>query len=204
MRITWYGHSCFKIEAAEGSLILDPYSDGAVPGLKPLRVSADAVVCSHSHQDHNGVKNVALTGHPCTLSISHIDCFHDDALGALRGPNRIHIISGEGLKIAHLGDLGHALSDGQARELMGLDALLIPVGGYYTINAKAAEALLENLLPRVVLPMHFRKGRTGYPVIAGLDKFLALRTDVRVYDTNTLELTKDTPAQTAVLALQNV
>ena len=204
MRITWYGHSCFKIEAAEGSLILDPYSDGAVPGLKPLRISADAVVCSHEHQDHNGVKNVTLTGRPCGLSISRIDCFHDDALGALRGPNRIHIISGEGLKIAHLGDLGHTLTDEQTRKLTGLDALFIPVGGYYTIDAKTAETLLEALRPRVVFPMHFRKGQTGYPVIAGLDKFLALRTDVHIHDTNTLELTKDTPAQTAVLTFQNV
>ena len=204
MRITWYGHSCFKIDAVEGSLILDPYSDGSVPGLEPLRASADAVYCSHGHQDHNGVENVTLTKHRCDLQVTYIDCFHDDRDGKLRGPNRIHIISGEGLKIAHLCDLGHRLTDEQARELTGLDALFIPVGGYFTIDAKTAEALLEILRPRVVFPMHYRKGRTGYPAIAGLDKFLALRTDVHAYDTNTLALTKDTPAQTAVLTFKSV
>ena len=204
MLLTWYGHSCFQLESAEGSLVLDPYADGAVPGLRPLRVRADAVLCSHGHADHGAVENVTLSGRPCRLSVRTLDCFHDDRGGALRGPNRIHIVSGEGLTVAHLGDLGHVPSPDQLEALSGLDALLIPVGGYYTIDARAAEALIGRLSPRVVVPMHFRKGKMGYPVLAELDRFLALRSDAVFYDGNQLELTARTPRQTAVLTCRNL
>ena len=52
MRIIWNGHSCFTLEAAGGTVVVDPYLDGSVPGLEPLRLKADAVYCSHGHRDH--------------------------------------------------------------------------------------------------------------------------------------------------------
>lgn len=199
MLLTWLGHSCFRVEAGGSSLVLDPYEDGSVPGLAPLDVEADAVYCSHEHRDHGASGKVRLSGKPCALTVEVVDCFHDDRQGALRGRNRIHLISDGVQHIAHLGDLGHIPDEATLARLTGLDALLIPVGGYYTIDANTAERLCERLSPRVVVPMHYRLGGMGYEVLSTLDSFTRLRTDVVRYDTDRLTLTPDTPRQTAVL-----
>lgn len=202
MRITWLGHSCFRLASGGGSLVLDPYSDGAVPGLSPLKTEADAVYCSHDHRDHGAHDKIRLTGKPCTLAVESIDCFHDDRRGALRGENRIHLISDGTVCVAHLGDLGHIPDDAALARLHGVDALLIPVGGYYTIDAQTANRLCELIEPRVVVPMHYRLGSMGYREIAELSAFTALRHDVRFIDRNCLALTPETPRQTAVLTYQ--
>ena len=93
MKITWIGHACFKIESNGYTLILDPYEDGYVPGLKPLRETADMVLCSHDHGDHNAKDLVEITeGKSCPFTITTIDTFHDEVQGAKRGPDTIHII----------------------------------------------------------------------------------------------------------------
>lgn len=199
MKLQWLGHSCFRIQAEGFSVVFDPYADGSVPGLAPLRVTADAVFCSHGHQDHNARELVTLTGRICPLGIEALPTYHDDQKGRLRGPNTIHILHGEGLRVAHLGDLGHMPDQGALDTLRGVDALLLPVGGYFTIDAAQAQAVAEAVKPRVVIPMHYRLGKMGYDVIGTLDDFTRLRTDVRQYDTDTFELDGDTPAQTAVM-----
>ena len=199
MKLIWNGHSCFTLDTAQGRVVLDPYLEDSVPGLSPLHLSADLVLCSHGHQDHNARDAVALTGAPVSLQVEEIPTFHDDRQGALRGPSLIHVISAEGLRVAHLGDLGCALTPEQAGRLQGLDALLVPVGGYYTIDAGQAKALVDALRPRVVVPMHYRSDTFGYDVLAPLEDYLALCRDVVRYPGNTLELTAGTPAQTAVL-----
>ena len=199
MKIQWHGHSCFQIYTQGGSVVFDPYEDGSVPGLAPLRLTADAVYCSHGHRDHGAASLVTLTGKACPAQVETVSCFHDDKLGVLRGKNTIHILSAEGLRIAHLGDLGHMLSGKKLEALRGLDALLIPVGGHYTIDAAAAKKLVDELKPRVVLPMHYRLGGMGYDVIAELDAYTSLCHDVKYYEGDTLELGPDTPVQTAVL-----
>ena len=199
MKLIWNGHSCFTLEATAGCLVLDPYLPGSVPGLAPLRLTADQVYCSHEHRDHSGRDTVTLTGKPVSVSVEEIHTFHDPEQGALRGANTIRIFSADGLKIAHLGDLGCELETGQKETLKGLDALLIPVGGFYTIDASQAKALADELQPRVVVPMHYRSDAFGYDVIARLEDYLALCSDVVRYQGSALELTADTPAQTAVL-----
>ena len=204
MKIIWNGHSCFTLDTAQGAVALDPYGDGSVPGLAPLHLTADLVLCSHGHRDHGAREAVTLTGRPLSLQVEELPTFHDPEGGALRGPNTIHILSAEGLRVAHLGDLGCGLTPEQSERLTGLDALMLPVGGYYTIDAKQARALADALKPRVVIPMHYRSPDFGYEVIGPLADYLALcRADSVVrYPGNTLELTKDTPAQTAVLTYQ--
>lgn len=202
MKVIWNGHSCFTLETAEGSVVFDPYQDGSVPGCSPLRLCADRVLCSHDHRDHGAKELVSLSGRAPSYQVEEIHTFHDPEKGALRGPNTIHIITAEGLRVAHLGDLGCTLEPEQVEQLRGLDAVLIPVGGFYTIDAKQAQALTEQISARVVVPMHYRSPSFGYDVIGPLEDFLAFRTDVVAYDGNTLELTKDTPAQTAVLTYQ--
>ena len=202
MNVIWNGHSCFTLETAEGSVVFDPYQDGSVPGYKPLRLSADRVLCSHDHRDHGAKETVSLSGRTPAYRVEEIHTFHDPEKGALRGPNIIHIITAEGLRVAHLGDLGCELEPEQVKQLQELDAVLIPVGGHFTIDAKQAQAIAGQLGARVVVPMHYRSSAFGYDVIGPLDDFLAFRTDVVRYEGNTLKLTKDTPAQTAVLTYQ--
>lgn len=200
MKLIWNGHSCFTLEAAGSTLVLDPYQDGAVPGYAPLKLTADAVFCSHEHKDHGAREAVALSGKASHIQVEEIPTFHDPERGALRGTNLIRVFSAEGLRAAHLGDLGCELEPEQKERLKGLDALMIPVGGYYTIDAKQAKALVDELKPRVVIPMHYRSDHFGYDVIAPLEDFLTLCGDVVKYPGNTLELTAATPAQTAVLS----
>lgn len=202
MKLIWNGHSCFTLNTEQGSVVFDPYQEGSVPGLSPLHLCADLVLCSHEHRDHNAAQAVALTGHTPTFHVEAISTYHDSNQGAQRGSNIVHIISAEGMRFAHLGDLGCSLTPEQEAQLKGVNVLLIPVGGHYTIDAAQAQALILALKPRVVVPMHYRSATFGYDVIAPLDQFLALRTDVVRYPSNTLEITPNTPAQTAVLTYQ--
>ena len=202
MRIVWNGHSCFTLESNQGTVVLDPYQPDSVPGLAPLSLRADLALCSHGHRDHNAREAVQLTGAAPALQIQELHTFHDPEGGALRGENTIHVITAEGLRVAHLGDLGCWPDPELLEQLRDLDAFLIPVGGYYTIDARQARRLAQELRPRVTIPMHYRGAGFGYDVIAPLEDYLALcgGDNVVRYPGNALELTRDTPAQTAVLA----
>ena len=199
MKLIWHGHSCFTVEAEGYTAVFDPYADGSVPGLAPLRLTADAVFCSHGHSDHGARELVTLTGRPFPLQVETLATYHDDRMGLLRGKNTVHILHGEGMRVAHLGDLGHRPGKKVLEALAGVDALLIPVGGHFTIDAPTAKAVADAVGPRVVIPMHYRLGQMGYDVIGTLDAFTALCGDVRTYDTDTLTLSGDTPPQTAVM-----
>ena len=204
MKITWLGHSCFTVESQGYRIVLDPYKDGSVPGLAPVREEADQVLCSHGHGDHCGSEGVSLRqGRPSPFTVEVIDTWHDDKEGALRGPNTIHILSDSQCRVAHLGDLGCDLTIEQKEKLRHLTALLIPVGGFFTINAAQAKELAGELAPTVVIPMHYRGKGFGYPVIGKVDKFTKLCDDVAAYPGSELELTPQISRQTAVLNPQN-
>ena len=205
MTITYLGHSCFKIESKGFSIILDPYQDGKVPGYKPLRETADQVLCSHGHGDHCGTENVTLReGAESPFTVETIHTWHDDQQGALRGEDTIHILDDGQCRVAHLGDLGCEPTPEQREELKGLTALLIPVGGYYTIDAAQASAPADELAPAVVIPMHYRGAGFGYDVIGPLENFTALRSNVIAYPGSTLKVTPETAGQTAVLKPKNL
>lgn len=202
LTITYHGHACFSVTCSGFTVVLDPYQSGSVPGLPELDLEADRVLCSHEHHDHNGRDCVRLrTGGIGPFRITEIRSFHDDCGGAKRGTNVIRVLEAEGLRVAHFGDLGCALTAEQAGLLKNLDAALIPVGGFYTIGPAQAQALIETVKPRVVIPMHYKRGSSGLPVIAELDDFLRLRTDTVEYPANTMNLTAETAPQTAVLRL---
>lgn len=200
MILTYFGHSCFTLETDQGKLVIDPYRNDVLPGYQTLTVSADAVYCTHEHRDHAGREQVTLSGKTPEVKVQALQTFHDDTQGSQRGENTIYIFSCEGLRVAHLGDLGCDPTPEQKQILKNLDAVLIPVGGFYTIDAKQAAKLLQEITPRVTIPMHYRTTTKGFDVIATLDEFLVLRDDVIRYDTNTFTLDQTTPAQTAVLS----
>ena len=175
MKLTWYGHSCFLLETAEGSAVFDPYAPGAVPGLALPELTADAVLCSHGHRDHGFTDAVQLSGKKPFFRLTAIDSFHDDRRGLLRGKNTIFVVEAEGKRVAHLGDLGHELNDRQLAALGKPDVLLIPVGGHYTIDAKTADRVARTVGARLTVPMHYRGEGFGYEVIGPVEDFLALR-----------------------------
>lgn len=172
MYITWLGHSCFRLESAGYGLVIDPYR--VVAGYPPLRVEANAVYISHHHFDHDCLEAVTLLpGGENPFTVETFSTFHDDCQGALRGDNTVHIFRAEGMTVVHLGDLGCALTAAQEEKISGCDALMLPVGGTYTIDAAAAAELVGRLHPRLVLPMHFRRGEQGFPELTTLEDFLS-------------------------------
>ena len=173
MKIEYLGHACFLIDDC---LVIDPYKDGSVPGLAPLRVTAGKVICTHGHADHSGVECVEIDdSRGCDLEIKEVPSFHDDQQGALRGPNTIFVItSGSGEKLVHLGDLGHFPNEWQLDAIRDADYLLIPVGGYYTIDAEMAVRICEAANPKRIIPMHYRTATSGYPELTTVDEFMKL------------------------------
>ena len=132
------------------------------------------------------------------FAVETVSTFHDEKGGALRGENTIHILRAEGLTLVHCGDLGHELSEEHLKKIKGCDALLIPVGGYYTIDAQAAKAVVDVTRPRVIIPMHYRRGDVGFSEIGELSDFTDRFAEVR-YEDSPLELTRDTPRGVVVL-----
>jgi len=162
MKIWWRGHASFIIETEGKRLVTDPFDDKLGYPLKPLK--ADIVTVSHDHWDHNAVETIQ--GRPRVIrdiGITDIDgirlegfaSFHDHKAGRKRGPNIIFKITAEGLNLVHLGDLGHSLDRAQIERIGYPDILLVPVGGTFTIDASEAQALVTELRPKIVIPMHF-------------------------------------------------
>lgn len=168
MQISWKGQACFHI-IAQGAvheqvkLVIDPYDPSI--GLKMPLLEADVVLSTHDHEDHNNVKAVKEPGFVIAgpgeyevkdISIQGISSFHDDLEGKERGKNTIYVIEAEGIRLCHLGDLGQGeLSADQVSKIGNVDILLVPVGGVYTIDAKSAAKIVNQIEPRIVIPMHY-------------------------------------------------
>lgn len=200
VQITYLGHACFCLEAEGYRTVIDPYAWGMVPGVPDLHVQADAVYCSHQHDDHNFLPAVTLSGTgreaPCT--INEYTTPHDDQGGKLRGMNTVRIFDFDGLRVAHLGDIGCFPNEELAEALKGVDCMMIPVGGYYTIGTQTAYQIIRSAQPKVAIPMHYRTDNTGFDVISHIDDFTKLFGSVTVQD-NTFVLNDNTEKQILVL-----
>ncbi len=182
MIITYLGHACFKLSHGNFDMIIDPYETGSVPGLKPLKETVNQVICSHKHGDHYGFKEVKLrevrTDTP--FIVTPMETYHDDKEGALRGSNNVIIIDVDGMKIVHMGDIGCELTDEELEPLMDADILMIPVGGFFTIDGKQAASYVKRINPKITIPMHYRGEGFGYDLIGTVDDFLSSVQDVAV------------------------
>lgn len=202
MKISWYGHSCFEVEHKGSKIVLDPYYPDKVPGLRLPAMAAHQVLCSHQHADHGAADIVELLPAENTpFTVTKVEVFHDHHNGEHRGNNTIHVIEADGVRVAHLGDLGHPLTAEQVQAVGRLDAVLVPVGGHFTIGAQEAREVANRLMARVVIPMHYRGEGFGYPVIGPVEDFIELSANVQEYISNSIEIDDATPAQTAVLSL---
>jgi len=178
MILKYYGHSCFTISSGEYTLAIDPYDD-KVPGYPPLKIRANAVYCSHGHGDHCNLDAVEIVPASCEdpFTVTEISIPHDREGGAMRGMNLIRIFEAEGKKIIHFGDTGCMPSEEILSQLKGADAALIPVGGFFTIEASEAKKIAELITPKTVIPMHYKEGPVGLSKIAEIGEFLDLCKD---------------------------
>ena len=190
--LTWFGQSTFVLKTSSGlTALLDPMGTGVGYTLTPVD-GVDLVTISHEHTDHN---NAALaTGSPTILRglaandwakidqkikgvrVYTVPTYHDDKQGSARGKNAVFVFDLDGLRVVHLGDLGHKLSDDQIKQIGAADVVMIPVGGYYTIDGKGAAEVVGQLKPKIAIPMHYKTpdvSKSLADVLAPADGFTA-------------------------------
>jgi L-ascorbate metabolism protein UlaG (beta-lactamase superfamily) len=215
MKIKWYGHASFLITSDRGvKIITDPYEPGFMGQLNYEKIgdSADIVLVTHDHGDHNhtatlpGSPQVVKGTGPKTvrgIPIKGISAFHDRSKGSERGVNTIFAFNVDGVHICHLGDLGHILNEKELANIGPVDLLLIPVGGYFTIDAGEATRVAEQVKPRILIPMHFKTEKCGFP-ISPVDDFLKGKPVVKRLGLSEATIDKSSlPRATEILVLEH-
>ena len=212
MKIKWLGVASFLITSDEGvRIIVDPYKTGGPIKSAEYKGPADIVTVSHEHGDHNntaviegnpqiikGIKPVEVKG----IKFNGIAAFHDEMQGKKRGPNTVFYFDVDGLRVCHLGDLGHMLSDEQIEQIGQVDILLTPVGGLWAIDAATAWELANKLHAKVVIPMHYHDERCDFPV-AGVDEFLKGKKNVHLVNSSEIEFKPGKlPAENQIIVLK--
>lgn len=204
MKLKWYGHSCFSLTFADGTtLITDPFDD--TTGYPLCTARADAVLSSHDHFDHNHI--ASISGSPTMINtpgmhelngikITGTAAFHDPEEGKLRGKNVIFAVEAEGLKLVHLGDLGHMPNAEQLETIKNADVIMMPIGGTFTITTPQAVELIAQAKPRTALAMHFHNDYCQFP-ISDEKEFVALTGAVEM--PNEIEITSETTLPAAIV-----
>jgi L-ascorbate metabolism protein UlaG (beta-lactamase superfamily) len=209
LEIDWFGHACFRLKSREATLITDPYAKEI--GLAFPRPRGDIVTVSHDHPGHSftdgvkgdpkviegpgeyEIKNVFVTG---------IRTAHDKKAGKERGANTVYVVEMDGLRICHLGDLGHVPTQPQAEAIGDVDVLLVPVGGVSTITGNEAAEIVSLIEPQIVIPMHFSSDDLKFKLEtpAKFFKEMGLKAPKPV---ESLKVTKDSlPSETQVVLLE--
>ena len=183
MIIKYIGHACFKLRDEETgySIVFDPYQPDTVAGFGTIKDVATEVLCTHEHFDHNGRECITIEPQKeSPYDVKWIDTFHDPEKGALRGLNRIYVVTNKatGEKLVHYGDIGEKIDDLLTDENLELlkdaDVALVPVGGVYTYDRHEALDLIERTKPKLILPMHYRADAAGFglPELDSIENFL--------------------------------
>ncbi len=210
MKIKWLAHAAFLITSDNGTrIITDPYETGK--GLKHGKIeeSADIVTTSHEHFDHNNV--AAVKGNPQVvkgtteargIKIRGIPTAHDNSGGSERGSNTIFCFEIDGLNVCHAGDLGHLLTDEQTAAIGEVDIILIPVGGFFTIDAKTADRVCDQLKAKVIIPMHYKTDKLDFP-ISSVDGFIQDKNNVTRVDGSEIEIKAgELPASAQIMVMK--
>lgn len=164
MVITWYGQSCFKIQSGQTTLVIDPFDKSI--GLTPPKFEAQLVLTTHNHPDHNNISTIKgdhfVVDGPGEyeyggIRVTGIRSYHDNNKGEERGLNTIYTINFEDIILAHLGDIGQdKLEDEQLNALGEVDILMVPVGGNFTVDGEKALDIVNQIEPKIVIPMHYK------------------------------------------------
>ena len=180
MKIAWIGHSCFRMLSNGMTFVTDPFDETF--GYKMPDIIADVVTESHQHHDHNA--HLRIKGKFVLInddgeyrvdgcSIRGIKTYHDESLGIQRGNNTVYIFSfDEGIKVVHMGDIGHAPDERFFSEIGKVDILMIHTGGIYTVGPEKALRIVNRIEPKIVIPMHYKTVHVGF-ALSQVDEFLA-------------------------------
>ncbi|HWQ59908.1 MAG TPA: MBL fold metallo-hydrolase [Candidatus Fimivivens sp.] len=169
MNIQYYGDYCFKIttkpagRATEDVVI---WTDLPVKstGVRTPFGHADLVLLSHldpSDEALSGLKDDPVIIHTPGeyaargVSVLGFPSYRDSDKGANRGQNTILVFDTEEVRIAYLGALGHGLDNATVEKIGDVDILFVPVGGGDALSTKDAEALIHDIEPKIVVPMHY-------------------------------------------------
>jgi L-ascorbate metabolism protein UlaG (beta-lactamase superfamily) len=210
MRVRWYGQSAFALGGGSQTVFIDPFGDMQGARARGMRwdypaitqASADLLLVTHEHGDHNAVEVVSEVLQTIRSSAGTFDTpsgrvvgiasEHDDVAGTKRGANVIYVFESGGIRICHMGDFGQAALRFEQLEAIGeIDLLFIPVGGMATIDGQTAAGLVEQLNPSWVVPMHYRTPAISF--LETLDGFLGavkgevVTLDSSVFDTENLK-----------------
>lgn len=205
MEIQWLGHACFRISHDGWAIVIDPYNSDYVTGYPKLKgVRADQLLISHESYGHNYREGVILSGRPeseSPFTVTPMEVWHDTVCGIMRGSCLVHLIECGSVRVAHMGDIGAPLTGEQQSKLFDLDAMMITAGSCTALPSQEVWRLTEELIPRVVIPMHYRDGSRGprrLEHVEELTKYFA-PSMVRRYETDRIEITRDMEPQIALL-----
>lgn len=180
MEISWHGQSCFTIKIKEGTIVIDPFKN---IGLKEPSLKADICLITHDHPDHNNATSVKGINDRKPVVISGPGEYEVAGINIIGVPSRhdedkekdilntIYVFKAEDIFVCHLGDLGQkSLSDSQLESLNSVDVLMVPVGGKYTIDGREAAEIINQIDPRIVIPMHYKMDGLKYD-LEGVEAF---------------------------------
>ena len=222
MQIRWYGHAAFRLTPQTGpSIITDPYLPELV-GYAPIPDTADLVITSSDDDDGHCradllpgtpevLNAVDVIGQGGTTTVQGVEIKVLEAMEwehhpdhEIPGQNAMYRFELDGIKIAHMGDVGNRLNDEQMAFYEDVDLLLALTGGGLTIKLPDLMEMIHIQKPKVVIPMHFRtltyKPRRSHWVEGFLQNFHDSQVDFAFgYDA---ELTaSDIPEETRVLVM---
>ena len=212
MKVKWLGHASFLISSDAGiKIITDPYPQGSGLSYTPVKETVDIVTVSHDHFDHNCVSSLpgqpeVITGSGAKnvkgIQFKGIATHHDESQGKERGNNTIFCFSVDGVKLCHLGDLGHRLDKTQINEIGEADILFIPIGGFYTIDSKMAGMVMDDLKPAVAIPMHCKTAKCNWPLNT-IEDFMSGKNNVNKTNSSEIEFqTGKLPQPTEIVILE--
>lgn len=217
MKITWYGHAAFRIEADGVRIILDPYRSPDAGGYEPIGDRADVVAVSHENDRyHSHLGQIVgpfevVRGPEIPEGGVEVRGIRFQAVPCYETPEKrpgdevtILHFRAEGLHVVHLGDLGHPLSDAELAPLRGAEIVLAAAGGPPTIDYPDIPPLLEAIGPRIVIPMHYKTPKINLD-IQPVERFLETLSDWPVDrpGTSTIEVGPETlPDERRIIQLE--
>lgn len=206
--LKWFGHSMWKVWNEKISIITDPFTDIGYP--LPKNETADIVISSHDHFDHNNFALIKGSFQKITqagdfefkgMKFKTFQTYHDDCCGKKRGTNLLIRFELDNKIILHCGDIGHDLEDSLIEKIGKVDLLFIPVGGFFTIDAETAHNITNRLKPNIICPMHYKTDVLDFP-ISKIDEFLKFYKNIKHVDSNQYSLTEQDFTDRPILVLK--